>query len=65
MVVEATFKEVSSTVVTLKNVSSETRVTRLAGKIKILLLFWILHECFGQLTTRAFKTSYCLNPHRA
>ena len=32
----------------------ETRVTRLAGRVKILLLFWILPRVFVQCTTRAF-----------
>ena len=39
----------------------ETRVPRLAGKVKLLLLFGFFHECLFNLALVLFKTFYCLN----
>ena len=39
----------------------ETRVTRLSGKIKIMLLFGFYHECLYNQPLVSFKTLYCLN----
>ena len=39
----------------------ETRVTRLSGKIKIMLLFGFYHECLHNQPLVLFKTLHCLN----